>query len=185
MAKMIVVNERRCLGCRSCEVACALAHSQAASLVEALAAAVPPQSRIHVEPLPAPAEQAGPLEADCMPMHCRHCEEAPCMAICPSGAIHRPEGGGPVLLDTDRCIGCKFCIVACPFGVIALSRDGKAVVKCDRCRERTSGGELPACVDACPTGALEFREIDEWLAERRRQAAGRAARAAVEEGAET
>lgn len=177
MAKMIVVDERRCLGCKSCELACAMAHSEAASLVEALLAESRPQSRIHVEPLEAPAPQGALLEAGCMPMQCRHCEDAPCMAVCPSGAIYRPETGGPVLLDPQRCIGCKFCIVACPFGVIALSRDGKAVVKCDRCRERLAGGELPACVDACPTGALEYRDLDEWLAERRREAAGRVAKA--------
>lgn len=178
MAKIIVVNERRCLGCKSCELACAMAHTRAGSLVEALAGGELPQSRIYVEPLGAAPEGAGgdvPLSQLCMPLQCRHCEDAPCMAVCPCGAVYREPDGGPVVLDPERCIGCKFCIVACPFGVIALSRDGKAVVKCDRCKERVEGGELPACVEACPTGAIEFREMDEWLTERRREAAGRIA----------
>jgi carbon-monoxide dehydrogenase iron sulfur subunit len=80
-----------------------------------------------------------------------------------------------VLLDQDRCIGCKFCMLVCPFGVIALSRDGKAMIKCDLCVERTEAGELPACVAACPTGALKFVELDEHLRQRRREAVRRVA----------
>jgi len=114
-----------------------------------------------------------PLEQFGIPLQCRHCEDAPCVAVCPTGAIHRVEDGGLVLLDTERCIGCKFCMLVCPFGVIDLSRDGRAVIKCDRCLERTEKGGEPACVAGCPTGALQFRDIEEWLAERRREAADR------------
>jgi len=162
MAKVIVADEDRCLGCKSCEIACAIGAER------------PPQSRVHV----VPTETYG------LPLQCRHCEDAPCMTICPTEAIHRVSEEGPVLLDQERCIGCRFCMLICPFGVIDLSRDGKAMIKCDLCIDRTEAGQEPACVAACPTGALQFRDIDEWLAERRREAAGRIAesRAEAEKG---
>ena len=163
MPQVIVVNEERCLACNSCVIACAMAHTEAETLVEALSAATPPQPRVYVEP-------AG---AYGVPLQCRHCEDPPCIAICPTGAIDRVSSDGPVLLDQDRCIGCKFCMLVCPFGVIALSRDGKAMIKCDLCVERTEAGELPACVAACPTGALKFVELDEHLRRRRREAVRR------------
>jgi len=176
MAKMIVVNELRCLGCKSCELQCALAHSEAGNLVEAIGAESPPKSRVHVQAMPAaPGSEQGqnPLFAGSMPLQCRHCEDAPCMSVCPTGAIYRPDDAGPVLVDADRCIGCKFCLVICPFGVMDLSRDGKAAMKCDRCIDRTAEGEAPACVAACPTGAIEFIELDEYLRRQRQGAAGR------------
>jgi len=160
MSKMIVVHEERCLGCRSCVLECAVAHSRAGDLVEALQAGEKLQSRVHIEPF----KEFG------MPLQCRHCEDAPCQAICPTEAIHRPSEKGPVLIEAERCIGCKYCLVVCPFGIIQLSRDGKAVVKCDLCIDRTEAGEEPACVTACPTGALEFVELDDLLREQRRNA---------------
>ncbi len=160
MAKVIVVNESRCLACKSCEIACAMAHTEAETLVEAIRAERPPRARVHVEPL---GDHGVPLQ-------CRHCEDAPCIAICPTGAINRAGEGQPVLLDQDRCIGCKFCTIACPFGVIEVSPDGRAMIKCDLCVDRTRAGEPPACVAACPTGALEFVELDDYLRRRRREA---------------
>ncbi len=166
MAKIIVVDEERCLGCKSCTIACAMAHCEAQTLVEAMNAENPPQARVHIEP----------VGAFGMPMQCRHCEEAPCITVCPTEAIYRAEGeASPVLMDQDRCIGCKMCMFVCPFGVIELSRDGKAMIKCDMCIERTEASEPPACVAACPTGALRFEELDDYLRQRRRQAAQRVA----------
>jgi len=167
MAKVITVDADRCLGCKSCMIECAMAHTQARSLVEAMKADTPPQSRVHVEPI-------GPFG---MPLQCRHCEDAPCIGICPTEAIARLDKDGPVILDADRCIGCRLCMLVCPFGVIDMSRDGKAMVKCDMCIERTQAGELPACVAACPTNAIRYEELDEYLRQRRRQAAERIAAA--------
>lgn len=161
MAKMIVVHEERCLACKTCVVQCALVHSDARDLAEAVRMTVPPQARIHVEPV-----------GECaMPLQCRHCEDAPCVIVCPTQAIYRYDQAGPVLLDGARCIGCKFCLLACPFGVIDLTRDGKAAVKCDLCAARAGAAGEPACVASCPTGALEFVEADDFLRRRRRQAA--------------
>ncbi len=142
MTKVIVVEEKRCLACGSCMLECAMAHTDARTLAEALQAETPPQPRVYVEPI----GQFG------MPLQCRHCEDAPCITICPTQAIHRFSDEGPVLLEAERCIVCRLCLIVCPFGVIDISRNGKAVIKCDQCLERTEAGEDPACVTACPTG---------------------------------
>jgi len=161
MKKAIVVNVDRCLGCRSCQIACAVAHSASKTLVGALAE----------EPRPVPRVTVEAVEGLAVPLQCRHCEDAPCVMVCPTEAIHRPAPEGPVLVDQERCIGCKFCLMACPFGVIKMSRHGTAIIKCDLCFERLKRGELPACVEACPVRALEFREVEEVLAEKRKAAA--------------
>jgi len=161
MGKTIVVNIEKCLGCKSCEIACALAHSKSKVLEEAVAESPKPQRRVTVEAV----GEFG------VPMQCRHCEDAPCIEICPTAAIRRHEVDGPVLIEQDRCIGCKFCVIVCPFGVINVSRDGKAVTKCDLCIERTNAGQEPACVEACPTKALKLVSEEELTAEKRRAAA--------------
>lgn len=163
MGKIIAVNIEKCLACRSCEIACALVHSKSKVLQEAVEESPKPQRMVTVE-------AAGEFA---VPMQCRHCEDAPCITVCPTAAIHRHETNGPVLIEQDRCIGCKFCLIVCPFGVIDVSHDGKAVAKCDLCIERTEAGEEPACVASCPTGALQFCELTELLVERRRAAARR------------
>jgi len=161
MAKTIVVNIEKCLACKSCELACALAHSKSKVLEEAVAESPRPQRMVTVE-------AAGEFA---VPMQCRHCEDAPCITVCPTAAIYRDRVNDPVLIDKDRCIGCRFCLIVCPFGVIEVSRDGKAVAKCDLCIEETKTGQEPACVASCPTGALQFVELTEMLMERRRAAA--------------
>lgn len=159
-AKIILCDSNRCLGCRSCEVACALEHSESKDLREAVLEKPGPQSRVTVEA----AGDHG------LPLQCRHCEDAPCVAVCPTEAIHRMSDGGPVLIDEERCIGCRMCLIACPFGVISTSRDGGAVVKCDLCIERQEAGQEPACVTACPTQAIRFVDIEEAQRQKRRAA---------------
>jgi carbon-monoxide dehydrogenase iron sulfur subunit len=162
MGKSIVTDIEKCMACRACEIACALAHSESKVLEEALAETPKPQRRVTVE-------SAGGFA---VPMQCRHCEDAPCIAVCPTGAIHRHQANDPVLIDRDKCIGCKFCLAVCPFGAIDITRDGTAVVKCDLCIERTRAGEEPACVEACPTGALGLVDDKDLTAAKRKRAAG-------------
>jgi carbon-monoxide dehydrogenase iron sulfur subunit len=159
--KGIIVEIEKCLACKSCEIACAVAHSRSKVLEEAAQEQPKPQRRVTVQ---AAGEFAVPLQ-------CRHCEDAPCIAVCPTGAIHREDANGPVLIEQDKCIGCKYCLVVCPFGVIELSRDGKAMVKCDLCFERAKAGQEPACVEACPTKALKFGSEKDLAARRRQRAA--------------
>ena len=145
---MIIINVGKCLGCKSCELACAIAHSSLKDLNSLSGFAEKPGYRIHVVA----------YEHKAVPVHCNHCDDAPCMLACPTGAIYREGEKGPVLLDNARCIGCKMCVQACPFGVITIKLDGKGVLKCDLCIERLNEGQDPACVVACPTNALIFSD---------------------------
>ncbi len=161
MGKVIMVTVEKCLACKSCEIACALAHSKSEVLEEAITEQPQPRRRVTVEAV----EEFG------VPMQCRHCEDAPCIAVCPTSAIHRPQADGPVLIEQERCIGCKFCLVVCPFGVINASDDGKVMIKCDLCIERTKAGQEPACIEACPTKALKLVDEKDLAASKRQLAA--------------
>ncbi len=133
-------DPERCLACRSCELACAVAHSQSGSLEGALAEASAPRTRVELA--------LGPrgLEA----VRCRDCDDPLCTFACKSGALSRREPGGPLLLDAERCVGCYMCLMVCPDGVRAGA--GDEVVRCDLCAGLHR--EAPACLEACPTHAL-------------------------------
>ena len=148
--KRIVADPTKCMACRACEFACALAHADSDDLAEAIFEQGV-QPRIYIEP-------AGGLA---VPLQCRHCEDAPCVQVCPTGALSRPGETGPVLAQEEKCIGCEFCVQACPFGVIRLASKGKVVIKCDLCIRRQAEGLQPACVAACPVGALALEEVAE------------------------
>ena len=159
MTKMLVVDAERCMACKSCMIACAMAHAEVETLAEVIKLEVPPQSRGHVEP----SGRFGML------VQCRHCEDAACMTVCPADAIHRTEEGGPLLIDQEKCTGCRFCLIVCPTGSIERAHQGKAMIKCDLCITRTKEGDDPACVAACPTHGLQYQELDEWLKQQRRE----------------
>jgi carbon-monoxide dehydrogenase iron sulfur subunit len=181
MARMIEVRVDRCMGCHTCELACAMAHTGVEGLdtLQDMGAYVltrgKPGYRIHVEA----------LGTSPVPLTCQHCVEAACVAACPTGAVHRLSNGKPVLMDKDVCIGCRMCVQACPFGMMSMEPEGTVAMKCDLCIHRQAKGEEPACVASCPTKALVFGE-DEDAAKRKRKeftkkvvAAGTAAEAAV------
>jgi len=157
---VVTVNVEKCLGCRSCEIACALVHSKSGVLEEAVEESPKPQRMVSVE-------AAGEFGA---PIQCRHCEAAPCIEICPTGAIRRVTDEGPVIVEEQMCIGCKLCILICPFGVLRIGPEARAITKCDMCSERLEKGELPACVDACPTGALQLVSMEAVTKAKRRSA---------------
>lgn len=91
---------------------------------------------------------------------CKHCDPAPCMEACPTGALFRTEFD-TVVVQQDICNGCGYCVPACPFGVVELaSEDGKAH-KCTLCYDRLKGGLEPACAKACPTDSIQFGEVEE------------------------
>ena len=144
----ILADPEHCLGCRTCELACAAAHTEASTVIGAVLTGERLQPRNSV------------IQVDSvrLPTQCRQCEDAPCVRICPTGAVYRTETYTAV--DQRLCIGCRLCMMVCPFGAIHVStatvagRDKRAAFKCDLCADRPDG---PACVEACPTNALSLR----------------------------
>lgn len=132
----IVCESGRCTGCLACVVTCLDRHYSADAHN-----AVPPR-RYAKTVLPSGYTRYETTS-------CHHCENAPCAAACPAGAIRRDEGGW-TRVDRTVCIGCGACAKACPFHIPQRGHDGK-IVKCDGC-----GGD-PGCVRSCPNGALSVR----------------------------
>lgn len=158
----VFINPERCIGCLQCEIACAVEHSASKDASLAFLEIPVPRKRIHVE--------AGPVATTAFPNRCRHCDPAPCLQVCPSGAITRDDADGLVLVAAERCIGCAMCAVVCPFDVITFHplADGPGpetavAVKCDGCVSRVERGELPACVEVCKVDALVYGEINDLV----------------------
>lgn len=147
--KEIWVDRERCLHCLSCLWGCAEAHSNG-ELDWPAAGKAPPRPRLF---------QVRDEERPFVLM-CRHCENAPCVEACMAAAITRDAASGVVTIDRDRCVGCWMCIMVCPFGAIERDGEQKSSLKCDRCPDR----EVPACVEACPTGALKLLDAERYTA---------------------
>lgn len=152
--KEIFISLERCVGCKSCELACAVQHSQSKTLFAAVAEKPVPRKRIFVE--------YGDDKK--IPLQCRHCQEAPCIDACISGALTWDKENNLVTQTREKCIGCWMCIMVCPFGVISRESESKVAIRCDRCPDLTE----PACVSACPTRALLFTTLEEAEKLRRR-----------------
>ncbi len=99
---------------------------------------------------------------------CKHCTDAACLDVCPTGALFRTEFG-TVVVQEDVCNGCGYCVPACPYGVIGKREDDGRVWKCTLCYDRLGQGQEPACAKACPTDSIQFGELDEL----RERASGR------------
>ena len=99
------------------------------------------------------------------PKSCLHCEDPPCVPVCPTGASYKRKEDGIVLVDYDKCIGCKYCAWACPYGARELDEERQVMTKCTLCVDRIYDEKLakedrkPACVKACPTGARLFGDV--------------------------
>jgi carbon-monoxide dehydrogenase iron sulfur subunit len=147
MEKQLFFDPELCSGCRTCELVCSLYYTGECR---------PTRSRRRV------------IEAKALtfvPMACQQCKDAPCMKVCPANAISRDEKTAATVINSEKCIGCKLCMIACPFGAINEDPVDKNMVKCDLC-----GGE-PQCVNFCPTGALCFVSPDSFSYDRKKSSA--------------
>ncbi len=152
--KEIFVKTDSCTGCNTCKIACAVEHSQSKTLFSAIGETPKPRSRVYVEWLEGNTK---------VPVLCRHCEDAPCVNACISGAITRTDLN-TVVTDNDKCIGCWTCVMVCPYGVIGRDKTRAKAYRCDRCPDL----ETPACVASCPTEALVYATVESFSRDKRR-----------------
>ena len=164
-----------CIGCKACEVACKEWNNLPADNLGLTGDSYDNTGRLgahtwrHVTFLERIGTEGGerattmpPFQSNWLMMSdvCKHCDPAPCMEACPTGALFRTEFD-TVVVQQDICNGCGYCVPACPFGVVELSlEDGKAH-KCTLCYDRLKGGLEPACAKACPTDSIQFGEVEE------------------------
>jgi formate dehydrogenase iron-sulfur subunit len=155
-----------CIGCKACEVACKewnavpedglLLTGMSFDNTQGLGAS----TWRHVAFIEKPAAPGGDLRWLMSSDVCKHCTEAACLDVCPTGALIRTEFG-TVVVQEDVCNGCGYCIPACPFGVIDQRRDDGRAWKCTLCYDRIGVGMQPACAKACPTESIQFGPVDE------------------------
>lgn len=144
----IVVDLDRCIGCFGCEVACKQENDIQVGEY---------WNKVIIE---GPFGTFPDIEQYWLPTMCQQCEDAPCVNVCPTGASYRDENN-VVLINKELCIGCKYCIMACPYGVRSWNTEELVVEKCTLCQHRTSVGELPACVAACCAHARYYGDLDD------------------------
>jgi Fe-S-cluster-containing dehydrogenase component len=165
----ILYDATRCVGCQSCEWACAAAHGLPEPDPEDY-----PQAGVKREPnehrrsvINAHATSAGEVY---IKNQCMHCNQPACASACLTQAMHKTKEG-PVIWRDQKCMGCRYCMVSCPFDVPKFQYDSPNpdIVKCNMCFERLEKGELPACVSECPAEALQFGTRRELIAEARRR----------------
>ena len=97
-----------------------------------------------------------------LPVQCQHCENPACVAVCPTEASHVLEDG-TVQIDKEKCIGCQFCAMACPYGVRYLNEEERVVEKCTLCEQQIDQGDVPQCVKNCVGMAKWFGDLDEGI----------------------
>ncbi len=112
-----------------------------------------------IDGFPPLADETNILKSFFVPKLCNHCENPPCVQVCPVGATFSTEEG-VVLVDDEYCIGCRYCIQACPYGARYLHPEKRVAAKCTFCYHRLKEGLLPACVEVCPTGARLFGDLE-------------------------
>ena len=143
----VLVDLRKCIGCNTCVMACKSENDVPLgvwrSWVKRVEKGHYPHSREFF-----------------LPILCNNCEDPICVTVCPVNAgIKRPDG--IVYIDPHRCIGCRYCMASCPYGVRYIHPTKKIAEKCCWCHHRVDAGLEPACVEACPTGALLFGDLND------------------------
>jgi len=155
----MAIDTRRCVGCMDCVVACKTENQIPEGycrnwVVQEVRGAFPE------------------LQMEIRSERCNHCDDAPCVSACPTGASHVEPLGQTVQIDKELCVGCKACLAACPYGARSIHPDGTAD-KCTFCLHRVEKGDEPACVAVCPCRALHFGDLDDPKSEVARLIASR------------
>lgn len=147
----------RCTGCKTCEFACKDYYD--------LNTEVQYRKVYECTGGETKADENGCFTTTCfsyyVSMSCNHCDDPACTKVCPTGAMHKDAETGLVSVDADKCVGCGYCHMACPYNAPKVDREKGHSVKCDGCAERVKQGEQPICVRACPARALEFGPVED------------------------
>ena len=170
----LLFDSTLCIGCRSCEIACAK-HNELGRTPEEIFKGRPAEDARALAPdvftyVTFHQVEADPTTAAFGKVQCMHCIEPACVSSCPVAALEKtPEG--PVIWHEDLCLGCRYCMMACPFLVPRFEWDSPnpRIRKCDMCHDRLQAGNPPACVAACPTKALVIGRRSELLSEAHRR----------------
>ncbi len=146
---VMIHDENRCIGCQACNVACRSENCTPEGV-----------SRLQVR-VEGPFGEAPHLHFKYNRVSCQQCENAPCVNVCPTGAAYIGEDG-LVSIKEDKCVGCMYCVAACPYKVRFMNPETKVADKCNFCKDtRLARGEEPACVAVCPTDALSFGDAND------------------------
>ncbi|WOT04835.1 4Fe-4S dicluster domain-containing protein [Shewanella youngdeokensis] len=150
---VLVHDENKCIGCQACNVACRSVNSVPESV-----------TRIQVR-IEGPYGNYPNLHFKYNRVSCEQCEHAPCVNVCPTGAAYKGSDG-IVSINEDKCVGCLYCVAACPYKIRFVNPETRVPDKCDFCKEtRLARGEQPACVSVCPTSALTFGDANDAQSE--------------------
>jgi Fe-S-cluster-containing dehydrogenase component len=149
----IITDLNRCVGCLSCTVACKAMNGVNVGSFWLKTLRIGPH-------LSEGGSGAFPdVEMYFLPMQCQHCKHPQCVEVCPTEASHI-AADGTVQIDASKCIGCRFCVMACPYGIRYLNEEERVVEKCTLCEQRITQGELPQCVAQCSARARFFGDLD-------------------------
>jgi formate dehydrogenase iron-sulfur subunit len=159
MKAAILTDTTRCIGCRQCVLACKRQNKLAPDVPHRWNLDDGLSARNWTSVLDRP-------DGKYVRKQCRHCLEPACASACPVGALHKTEAGG-VVYDNAKCMGCRYCMMACPFGIPRYDWDQQVpyVRKCILCPDRLKDGRQPACTEACPTQATIFGDRDDLIRE--------------------
>ena len=163
----LVIDLNVCVGCHACVTSCKQWNTSgsAGPLADENAYGANPTGTFFNRVQTYEAGSFPGTETIHFPKSCLHCEDPPCVPVCPTGASYKRKEDGIVLVDYDKCIGCKYCAWACPYGARELDEERQVMTKCTLCVDRIYDEHLPkedrkpACVKACPTGARLFGDV--------------------------
>jgi tetrathionate reductase subunit B len=141
----MVVDVAKCIGCQACTVACI--HENRV-----------PEDSFRTFVTTWEVAEGDKVGTAMLPRLCNHCDEPPCVPVCPVAATFK-AGDGQVLVDGDACVGCGYCVQACPYDARFINRDTRTADKCTFCAHRVEAGLLPACVETCVGGARVFGDL--------------------------
>ncbi len=175
---VMLIDLQACTGCNTCTIACKQENNLPEGVLWTQVVTVGSNEQ------DSPAGIYPQLRLDYLPLACQHCAEGPCVEVCPTEATYREPETGVVMQDPSSCIGCRYCMLVCPFtgirvfadqrlqfslpyrtGDSPLAHRAKTVEKCTFCEHRLNQGLMPSCVDACPLNARIFGDLNDSSSE--------------------